>query len=79
MVKYSPILQEIVNTLMESANDDGVSEITVEDDMFRNWEPYTGLQLETDWKTKIKREGVILATAMAGYRAAILFNLQNRK
>ena len=56
VVKYSPILQGIVKKIIESIDGNGVSNIDVEDDMFKNWGPYAGLQLETDWKSKVKRD-----------------------
>jgi len=55
IVNYSPILQEIVEAILKTVNEDGICEISVEDDMFRGWGPYAGLQLEIDWKSKIKK------------------------
>ena len=55
IVKYSPILQDIVEQVINCVNDDGVCELAVRDDIFKGWGPYAGLQLEEDWKSKIRR------------------------
>lgn len=54
VIRYSQKLQEIVESIQGAVNADGVCEISV-DAMFRNWGPYGGLQLETDWKSARRR------------------------
>lgn len=53
-IPYSSRLQEIVDKIIKTVNEDGICEISV-DKMFQNWGPYGGLQLEVDWKSKKRK------------------------
>lgn len=55
IIRYSSILQEVVETIVKEVNEEGICEISVEEDIFRGWGPYGGLQLEIDWKSRIRR------------------------
>lgn len=54
-VPYSLVLQEIVQNVLKSVNKEGVCEISVNDNLFKRWGPYGGMQLETDWKSKVRK------------------------
>ena len=55
VIKYCPELQTTLEEILQNITDDGVSDISV-DNMFRNWGPYGGMQLEVDWRSKIRRQ-----------------------
>lgn len=55
VIKYLPALEEVVNEILNSIDNDGICRINVLDANFLDWGPYAGLQLETDWKTETKR------------------------
>lgn len=56
VVPYSTSIQEIVKTIYSSVNEEGICEIEVYDYLFKDWGTYAGLQLEVDWKSKVKRQ-----------------------
>ena len=37
-------------------NEEGICEIEVHDYLFKDWGTYAGLQLEMDWKSKVRRQ-----------------------
>ncbi|MDR0964461.1 MAG: hypothetical protein LBM60_07590 [Clostridium sp.] len=49
-------LDDVVNDIIDSIDNDGICKIPIEDSMFTGWGPYAGLQLEVDWKTKTRRD-----------------------
>lgn len=53
---YIPTLQEAVNDIVSSIDDNGVCRIPIIDGVFKGWGPYAGLQLEVDWKSKLRRD-----------------------
>lgn len=55
VVPYSPVLQGIVQDILKSVNKDGICEVSVNDNLFKRWGPYGGMQLETDWKSKARK------------------------
>jgi hypothetical protein len=55
VVKHIPALREAVNDIMNAVDNDGVCRSPVVDTIFKNWGPYAGLQLETDWKSKVRK------------------------
>jgi len=55
IVPYVPTLQEAVDEIECSIDDDGVCNLPVHDGIFKGWGPYAGLQLEVDWKSKTRR------------------------
>lgn len=56
VVQYVPALYEAVDEIIQAFDDDGICRIAVYDDIFKGWGPYAGLQLEVDWKSKIRRD-----------------------
>ncbi len=56
IVPYVPALAEAAADIANAVRDDGVCEIPVVDAAFKGWGPYAGLQLETDWKSKVRRD-----------------------
>lgn len=56
VVPYSPVLKEIIETIYNSVNEDGICEIAVQDSLFKDWGTYAGLQLEVDWKSKVRKQ-----------------------
>jgi len=57
IVPHVPALRGIVNEIAESIDGDGVCRLPmVADDVFKNWNKFGGLQLEIDWKSKIRRD-----------------------
>ena len=55
IVPYVPALQEAIKDIVSHIDDDGICRLSVSDDIFKGWGPYAGLQLEVDWKSKIRR------------------------
>jgi len=55
IVPHIPILQEAVQDILNHVNDDGICHIPVADSLFKGWGPYAGLQLEVDWKSKVRK------------------------
>lgn len=56
VVKYIPELQQAVDEIKNSIDDNGICTLPVHDRIFTAWGPYSGLQLEIDWKSKIRRD-----------------------
>jgi hypothetical protein len=54
-MSYISDLQVVVEEIVNTVDDDGVCLIPTEDAIFKAWGPYGGLQLEVDWKSKIRR------------------------
>lgn len=54
-VPYIPVLQEAAEEMLASVDEEGVCRIPVLDGVFRGWGPYAGLQLEADWRSKVRR------------------------
>jgi hypothetical protein len=52
---HIPKLKEEVEYILNNVNNDGVCYINVYENEFKGWGPYAGLQLETDWKVKVRR------------------------
>lgn len=55
VVQYIPSLIEAVDEILDSVDDNGICTIPVLDSVFKGWGPYAGLQLEVDWRSKIRR------------------------
>lgn len=55
VVSYIPELQVAVNEIKYSIDENGICNIPVLDDLFKGWGPYAGMQLEVDWKSKVRR------------------------
>jgi hypothetical protein len=52
---HIPKLKEEVEYILNNVNRDGIFEADIYVNEFRGWGPYAGLQLETDWKSKIRK------------------------
>lgn len=55
VVSYIPELQVAVDKIKNSVDENGACNIPVLDDLFKGWGPYAGMQLEVDWKSKVRR------------------------
>lgn len=53
IVKYIPNLQAVVDDIMNAVDDDGICHATVLE--IKEWGPYCGYRLETDWNSKIRK------------------------
>lgn len=56
IVPYVPALREAVDEIVNSIDDNGICRTPISDDIFKRWGAYAGLQLEVDWKSKIRRD-----------------------
>jgi hypothetical protein len=56
VVPFVPALQKIAEEIAASIDDEGVCRLPrVAEDVFKNWGKFGGLQLETDWKSKVRK------------------------
>ncbi len=55
LYNHIPKLKEEVEYVLNNIGQDGICRLAVNEKEFRGWSPYFGLQLETDWKSKIRR------------------------
>lgn len=73
VIDYIPLLKDAVNEIVNSIDDKGICRINVLEEIFMNWGPYAGLQLETDWKTETKRNcDITFRALLIAYYAGIL-------
>lgn len=56
LYSHIPELKEEVDYIMDNINNDGIYMGEVEEWGFRNWSPYFGQQLETDWRAKKRKQ-----------------------
>jgi len=56
IVPFVPALEEAVADIEKSVDHDGVCRIPAHEDIFKGWGPYSGQQLEVDWKSKKRKE-----------------------
>lgn len=56
IIPYSERLQHEVSLLRESIDENGICTATVDETYFKNWGAYSGLQLEENWRTEIKKK-----------------------
>lgn len=56
LYNYIPELKQEVDYIMDNINYDGIYMGEVEEWGFRNWSPYFGQQLETDWRAKKRKQ-----------------------
>lgn len=71
VVPLVPALCDSVNDIVNAISDDGICRIPVVDDIFKGWGPYAGLQLEIDWKSKVRRDCDIT------FRALLILHYSN--
>lgn len=72
LYNHIPKLKEEVQYILESFDQDGICRLAVNEKEFRGWSPYFGLQLETDWKSKIRRACDIT------FRALLILHYANK-
>lgn len=56
LYNHLPELKAEVDYIMNNIDSNGVCNVEVYKNEFRGWGPYAGLQLETDWRSKIRRD-----------------------
>lgn len=56
IIPYVPKLQAAVDEIINSIDENGICNLAIQDDAFKGWGPYGGMQLETDWKKNIRRQ-----------------------
>jgi hypothetical protein len=71
VVPHVPALHDAVDDIMNTVGNDGVCRIPVVDAIFKGWGPYGGLQLEKDWKSKVRRDCDIT------FRALLIYHYSN--
>ena len=64
VIPYIPVLDEAVNEIIYSNDNNGICCIPVLDGVFKGWGPYAGLQLETDWKSKTRKDCDVIFRAL---------------
>jgi hypothetical protein len=52
---YLPALREEVDFLLSHIDENGICRVPFYENEFRGWGPYAGLQLEEDWRSKLRR------------------------
>lgn len=52
---YVPALQQVVEEIAESIDDDGVCHAEIDENQLRGFSTYGGQQLEVDWKSPVRR------------------------
>lgn len=52
---YLPQLKEEVDYILSQVGNDGICRAQTYEGEFRGWSPYFGLQLETDWRSKLRK------------------------
>ncbi len=73
VIPYIPELMDIVDEIVNAIDEEGVCHIPVLEGAFKGWGPYAGLQLEVDWKSKIRKSGDIT------FRALLIIHYAKRK
>lgn len=53
---YLPQLRTEVEYIAEHIKSDGTCDVPFYEKEFRGWGPYAGLQLETDWRSKVRKQ-----------------------
>ncbi|MBQ4043044.1 MAG: hypothetical protein IJD06_03525 [Clostridia bacterium] len=52
---YLPALRKEVDFLLSHIDENGICRVPFYENEFRGWGPYAGLQLEEDWRSKLRR------------------------
>lgn len=55
LYNHIPKLKEEIEYILNNVDQNGICTLAVNEKEFRGWSPYFGLQLEPDWKSKIRR------------------------
>lgn len=55
LYNHIPKLKEEVEYILNHVDQNGICNIDINEKEFKGWSPYFGLQLEPDWKSKIRR------------------------
>ncbi len=71
VVPYIPALRKAVDDIANAVDNDGICCIPVLEDIFKGWGPYSGLQLEVDWKSKVRKKCDIT------FRALLILHYSN--
>lgn len=56
VVQFIPELKTAAEEIINNFDSNGICSMQVGDAVFKGWGPYGGLQLETDWKAKVRRD-----------------------
>ncbi len=73
LYNHIPKLKEEVEYIIDNVDINGICRLDINEKEFRGWSPYFGLQLETDWKSKIRRACDIT------FRALLILNYANSR
>jgi hypothetical protein len=77
VVSKIPVLAQVVEEIADYIGNDGICRAPIEDSMFTAWGPYAGLQLETDWKTKTRRDyDITFRALLIAYYAGMMEDIQ---
>jgi hypothetical protein len=71
VIPYISDLCSVVEEIANAVDEDGICRIPIEDAVFKSWGPYGGLQLEVDWKSKIRK------TCDITFRALLIMHYSN--
>lgn len=55
LYNHIPKLKEEVEYILDNVDQNGICRLDINEKEFRGWSPYFGLQLEADWRSKIRR------------------------
>jgi len=57
IVPHVPALQQVVSEIVSSFDDTGICRLLmVAEDVFKSWGKFSGLQLETNWRSKTRKQ-----------------------
>ncbi len=55
LYQHIPQLQSEVDFILDHIDSNGICKVDFYENEFRGWGPYAGLQLEHDWRSKIRK------------------------
>lgn len=55
LYQHIPQLKSEVDFILDHIDSNGICKVDIYENEFKGWGPYAGLQLETDWRSKIRR------------------------
>ncbi len=73
VIQYSKRMLDEIYLLRESIDNDGICRAYIDESFFKNWGAYSGLKLEENWRTEIKKRCDIT------FRALLILHYANQK